>query len=151
MSWLTALCVSTVEPGGCMGSTSITRLDPPIATVLQTLAPNDVSSTRWQRLYLWYLGFIFVQREEAQTRTPSIFIYSHCLRQTATVSAGAGSTNSPLFWWFYPHWFSFDKNHMSVQLFHWHCLPSLLCSINPDYQFPGALCPLLRTCSADLT
>lgn len=61
------------------------------------------------------------------------------------------SMKSLLFWQSYPHWFPFDKNHMSAQLFYQHSPPPLLCSMNPDYQFPGALCPCLSTRSGDLT
>lgn len=74
--------------------------------------------------------------------------HSTRFRQKATVFAGR--IKSLLFWQSYPHWFPFDRNHMSAQLFYWPRLPSLLRSRNPDHQFPGALCPCLSTCSADL-
>lgn len=77
--------------------------------------------------------------------------HSGSFRQKASVLAEPGRIKSLLFWQSYPHWFPFNKNHMSTQLFYWHGLPSLLCSINPDYQFPGASCPCLSACSADLT
>lgn len=78
--------------------------------------------------------------------------HSTGFRQRATVPGWARQRWNPrCFDSAIPIDFTFDKNHMSAQLFYWDCLPSLLCSINPDYQFPEALCPRLSARGADLT
>lgn len=40
-------------------------------TTAQILAPNDITDTRWQRLYPVYFDFVFVQCEEVETCLPS--------------------------------------------------------------------------------
>ncbi len=54
-----------------MGRTSIPWLHTPITTA--QLAPNDVTSVRWQRLYPGYFGFIFVQWKNVETCHPSLY------------------------------------------------------------------------------
>ena len=44
-------------------------------TLLCTLAPNDVTKSRWQRPYLGYIGFTFVMWEEAKTRRPPFIVF----------------------------------------------------------------------------
>lgn len=71
MGWL-PLAVLTIESDGCIGGALIPQLQPPTTTA-HTLAPNDVSSARWQHPYLGYFCFIFVQWEEAETHRPSLY------------------------------------------------------------------------------
>ena len=52
---------------GCLcGNSRVT-----VISTAQTLAPNDVKNTRWQRPYPGYFGFTFVQWEEMETFHPS--------------------------------------------------------------------------------
>lgn len=59
--------------GSCMGRNSITRLHFPITTV-QSLAPNGITSTRWQQLNLGYFGIIFLQWKKVDGSQLSLFM-----------------------------------------------------------------------------
>ena len=63
-----------IGSGECMGGSSMLRFHH-LITIAQTVAPNDITSTRWQHPYPGYFGFIFVQWEEAETRRHPYTVY----------------------------------------------------------------------------
>ena len=60
-------------------------LTPTLVTNAQTVAPNDVISTRWQRSLPGYFGYSFVQWEEVEMCRPSfIFVNGSATVQRAS-------------------------------------------------------------------
>lgn len=69
----------------------------------QTLAPNGITSARWQRLYLGSFDFMSVQQEKVETRQTSLLMWmagtSKCLTFCLKNHSKGSSSWQLIFFW----------------------------------------------------